>query len=100
MKFLAEFTTIIGVYIIYRVKGSNNKWWKLMAIGSGILTRVIIMSIANVLLLPLFIPSLPVDVILILFLGVFNALQGAISIFGGFLFYEAVTLRFQNQKVS
>ena len=102
MKFLAEFTTIIGVYIIYRVKVSNNKWWKLMAIGSGILMRVIVMSIANVLLLPIFIPTQTFDAVLVLLplLGVFNVLQGVISIFGGFLFYEAVTLRFQNKKVS
>jgi len=102
MKFLAEFTTILGVYIVFRFKRRTNKWWKIMAMGSGISMRVIVMSIANVLLLPIFISTQTFDAVLVLLplLGVFNVIQGVISIFGGFLFYEAVTLRFQNQKVS
>jgi hypothetical protein len=99
MRFLAEFTTILGIYIVFRVKGVTNKRWKFIAIGSGILMRVLIMSVANVLLLPLFLPTQTFDTVIILLplIGVFNAIQGAISIFGGFLFYEAIALRFQDQ---
>lgn len=100
MKFLAEFTTVLGVYLILRTKKPANKRWKIAAMGSGILTRVIIMSFANFLLLPIFgLNQSYATVIAILpLLGVYNAIQGVISIFGGFLFYEAITLRFGNQE--
>lgn len=100
MKFLAEFSTILGIYLVFRVKGVTNKRWKIVAIGSGIFFRVLIMSLANVLLLPLFVPTQTLDAVIVLLplIGMFNIIQGAISIFGGFLFYEAVVLRFQNQK--
>ena len=101
MKFLAEFTTILGVYIVFKIKKPTNKRLKIVATGSGILMRVLIMSIANVLLLPIFIPSLTLDAIIVLLplIGLFNTIQGVISIFGGFLFYEAVVLRFKNQEL-
>jgi hypothetical protein len=98
MKFLAEFTTILGVYIVFKIRKPINKRLKIIAAASGILMRVFIMSIANVLLLPIFIPTQTLNAVIVLLplIGIFNIIQGAISIFGGFLFYEAVVLRFKS----
>jgi hypothetical protein len=68
---------------------------------SGIALRVIVMDVANVLLLPIFTPyySTPEAVILIVpFISLFNIIQGAVSVFGGFLLYEAVVLRLPSLK--
>jgi hypothetical protein len=102
MKFLAEFTTILGFYIVFRVKGVTDKRWKFVAMGFGILLRVLIMSVTNALLLPLFLPTyytFDTVIVLLPIIGVFNVIQGAISVFGGFLFYEAVALRFQDKEL-
>lgn len=103
MKFLAEFITIIGVFVVLRAKKQFmfEKKWKALSMFSGIALRVIIMDIANVLLLPIFTPfySTPEAVILIVpFISLFNIIQGAISVFGGFLLYEAVILRLPSLK--
>ncbi len=97
MKFLAEFATILGVYLILRAKRPANGWWKATAVGSGVLSRVIVMNMANVLLLPVFMPTFYTTyttvVVLLPLMSLFNAMQGAVSIFGGFLLYEAITFR-------
>lgn len=100
MKFLAEFTTIVGVFVVLRAKRPPNNWWKTTAMGMGILMRVTVMSIANVLLLPIFVSGQTFAAVIALLplLSIFNALQGAISIFGGFLLYEAIALRLHNEK--
>jgi riboflavin transporter FmnP len=97
MKFLAEFITILGVFIVLKIKKPTNKRLKIVAAGSGILMRVLIMSVVNVLLLPLFYQSYTFEAIVLLLplIGIFNVIQGVISIFGGFLFYEAIVLRFR-----
>jgi riboflavin transporter FmnP len=100
MKFLAEFTTIVGVFVVLRGKRSPNNWWKTTAMGMGILMRVTVMNIANVLLLPIFVSGQTFAAVIALLplLSIFNGLQGAISIFGGFLLYEAIALRLHNEK--
>ncbi len=102
MKFLAEFATILGIYLVLRAKRPANGWWKATAVGSGILSRIIVMNVANVLLLPVFMPTFyttytAVIVLLPLF-SIFNAMQGAIGIFGGFLLYEAIMLRLRSKS--
>jgi len=57
MKFAAEFATILGVYLVLRAKRPASRSWKLASIGSGIFTRVIVTSVANVLFLPNFLES-------------------------------------------
>lgn len=103
MKFLAEFVTILGVYIVLRSKRpfSVEKKWKVISMISGIITRVVVMDVANVLLLPVFTPfyGSPQAVIAIVhFITFFNVVQGALTVFGGFLFYEAVVLRLPSLK--
>lgn len=100
MKFLAEFTTIIGVYLVFKITKKINKRTKIIATGSGILIRVIIMSIANLLFLPTFLPYLTLEWVVasLPLIGLYNIVQGAISIFGGFIFYEALSHRFQGRE--
>jgi len=94
MKFLAEFSTIMGVYLVLRARRPTSNMWKGLAMLSGIMVRVIVMAVANVLLLPLFTTTTIEFVLAWLHLiSIFNIIQGAISVFGGFLVYEAVILR-------
>jgi riboflavin transporter FmnP len=104
LKFVAEFSTVLGVYIVLRVKGLNTlniARTKLLATASGITIRVFVMAVANILLLPLFF-SLWYTVETVLFLSpviaVFNILQGAVSALGGFAIYEAIIRRLPSMK--
>jgi len=65
----------------------------------GILMRVMVMNVANVLLLPIFVSGQTFAAVIALLplLSIFNGLQGAISVFGGFLLYEAIALRLNNE---
>jgi len=95
MKFLAEAATIIGAYIIVRVKSPHTSHKsKMLATFSSVILRVAVMAAANFLLLPMFTTTTTQAVAALLpFICLFNALQGAISIAGGFLIYEAVIRR-------
>ncbi len=95
MKFLAEFATIVGVYIVLRKRKPSGEKLKLLAIISGIIVRVIVMNIAVVLLLPIagYYPTHMAVVVLVPLFSLFNIIQGSISVFGGFLLYEALIRR-------
>lgn len=103
MKFLAEFVTIAGVYLVLRARKSVafEKRWKVLSMVSGITLRIAVMNVANVLLLPVFTPYYRTSaavVAIVLFISLFNAIQGIVSVFGGFLLYEAVVLRVPSLK--
>jgi len=99
MKFLAEFSTIIGVYLVLRMHRPTSNWWKALSMITGVLVRVVVTVIANILLLPIFTKATTEFVLTWLHLiSLFNAIQGAISLFGGFLIYEAVVLRLPSLK--
>jgi len=103
MKFLAEFVTIVGVYVILRARKQSTfeKKWKFLSMISGVTWRVVVMDVANVLLLPIFTPYYKTQeavIIIVPFISLFNAIQGAVSVFGGFLLYEAVILRLPSLK--
>lgn len=96
MKCFAELSTIIGAYILLRGMRTSRKS-KTFAVCSSIISRVVVMAAANVLLYPIFagysvIAFLPLTCL-------FNAIQGAISIIGGFFIYEAVARRLPSIKV-
>lgn len=102
MKFLAEFATIIGVFIILRAERPTSGRMKILAMISGITVRVALMAVVNVLLLPVFMPAfysthMAVVVLLPLF-SLFNAIQGFFSVFGVFLIYAAVIQRLPSLK--
>lgn len=102
MKFLAEFATIVGVYIVLRARKPTSDKLKILAMISGIIVRVALMDIANLLLLPIFMPAFyPTNMAVIVLLPLFslyNVIQGSISISGGFLLYEAVIRRLPSLK--
>ncbi len=102
MKFLAEFATIVGVYIVLRARKPTSDKLKILAMTSGIVLRVALMDLANVLLLPIFMPAFyPTHmavIVLLPLISLFNMIQGSISVFGGFLLYEAVTQRLPSLK--
>ena len=105
MKFLAEFVTIVGVYVVLRSRRQNalEKKWKTLSMISGIVVRVVVMDVANVLLLPLFTPyykTTEAVIIIVPFISLFNVIQGVASVFGGFLLYEALVLRLPSIRMN
>ncbi|MFB0567536.1 MAG: hypothetical protein ACETVM_02995, partial [Candidatus Bathyarchaeia archaeon] len=96
------FATIVGVYVVLRARKPTSDKLKILAMISGIIVRVALMDIANLLLLPIFMPAfyptnMAVFVLLPLF-SLYNVIQGSISISGGFLLYEAVIRRLPSLK--
>jgi riboflavin transporter FmnP len=100
MKFLAEFATIVGVYVVLRARKPSSDRSKHLAMISGIIVRVVSMAIAVVLLLPIvgYYPSHMAVVVLLPLFSLFNIIQGFISVFGGFLLYETVIRRLPSLK--
>ncbi len=102
MRFIAEFATILGVYLVLRARRPASNGWKIASIGSGILARVGVTAVSNVLLLPIFMSGFYASSLAVMaslpFIASFNVIQGAISILGGFLLYEAILLRFRNNE--
>jgi len=95
MKGLAEFSTILGLAIglklfnRFKVAGSSIL---------GIVSRVFIMTIVNITLVYAVVLSIPSSLVnapflWILLVGIFNTIQGAISIIGGFFIYAAIRKR-------
>jgi riboflavin transporter FmnP len=95
MKGLAELATVIGAFLILRVRSPSflHKRKKIFAGISSVVLRVVVMAVAIIFLIPTWIVSLPV-------LCLFNAVQGTISITGGFLVYEAIMLRLPSLKAT
>ena len=66
------------------------------------MTRVGVTAVSNVLLLPIFMSGYYATSFAVItalpFIASFNVIQGAISILGGFLLYEAILLRFRNNN--
>ena len=100
MKFLAEFATIFSVYVVLKGRVPSSDKLKILAVISGVIVRVAVMDIAVVSLLPIvgyYSTHMAVIVLLPLF-SLFNIIQGSISVFGGFLLYEAVIRRLPSLK--
>jgi len=94
MKALAEFSTILGMSIGMAVFKKDLKLAKLASFLTGCTARVMIMAMANLIILPLYTPMTFETVLLTTPLTVvFNLIQGLLSIFGGYLIYEALKLR-------
>jgi riboflavin transporter FmnP len=103
MKALAELATILGAFLILRGRDpsvSNKR--KVFAALSSITLRVVVTDIATVLLFPIFTPNYyatpQAAMAIIPLVSAFNVIQGAISILGGFIVYEAVTRRMPSLK--
>jgi riboflavin transporter FmnP len=94
MKALAEFSTILGMFIGMIVFKKNLKLTKPASFLTGCIARVMIMTVANLIILPLY-TSITFEAVLLTspLMAVFNLIQGLLSIFGGYLLYEALKFR-------
>ena len=96
-KALAELSTALGIAAGLRLtgdRGIGDNITKVASVALGLLSRVVVMSLWNIVVLPNY-QSIPYDIVvgLLPMLGVFNAMQGAISALLGYTLYEAYTRR-------
>jgi len=95
MKVVAELSTVIGIHLGRTiVKGRNEKKIKFVSWSIGMVSRVIVMSIVNLYILPN-VYNLPFEVTfgLLPLIGIFNVVQGIITIGLGYFLFEAVKSR-------
>lgn len=95
MKAIAELSTIFGIALGLRLFKRSTKLAKATSLVLGIMLRCLIMFFWNLIVQPLYYGT-PFMAVLLLspLIGVFNAIQGAISILGGYFIYEAIRRRF------
>ncbi len=96
-KALAELSTALGIAAGLRLtgdRGIGDTITKGASVALGLLSRVVVMSLWNIVVLPNY-QNIPYDYVvgLLPMLGVFNAMQGAISSLLGYTLYEAYTRR-------
>jgi len=95
MKGSAEFSTVLGMalglYLPFRFR-------RPFSVVLGLVLRVISMSVLNLVVLPNYY-GMPLNVVfgLLPMLGVFNAMQGGITIFLGYFLHEAYRRRIQGK---
>ena len=97
MKGMAEFSTVLGMALGLYITGSKGKagrLGKVISVITGILSRIAVMSLWNLVVLPYYY-GLPLSaaVGMLPLLGVFNGLQGALTVILGYLLYEAYVRR-------
>ena len=98
MKGLAELSTILGMALGLMLLKNPTKFRKPASFVLGISSRSLIMVCTNLILiftgvLTLYGPYAEIPVIVSLLVGAFNAIQGSISILGGYFIHEAVMRR-------
>lgn len=91
MKAIAEFATMLGV-VPFAMRSERN--WRALSVAIGIMLRVAVTSVANLVVLPVvygwkFLASIS----FLPWLGLFNGIQGSISILGGYVIYEGIAKR-------
>ena len=96
-KALAELSTALGIAAGLRLtgdRGIGDTITKVTSVALGLLSRVVVMSLWNIVVLPNY-QGIPYDIVigLLPMLGVFNAMQGAISALLGYTLYEAYIRR-------
>ena len=94
MKALAEFSTILGMTLSLKLTKKSTNFNRLISTVLGLTLRVTTMLITNLIVLPNFY-GIPFNEALLLspLIGVFNLIQGFISMFAGYLIYEAIAKR-------
>jgi len=87
MKVAAELSTVFGIHLGRQVDGSKNKY---ISWGAGLLSRILVMTVVNLYVLPnVYHVPMEATIGLLPLIGFFNAVQGAITIgFGHFLFED------------
>jgi riboflavin transporter FmnP len=91
MKAIAEFSTVAGIVLGLRMV---SRWRKVVSVIAGVLLRSLAMGAANLMVLPIYY-GMPYNVALGLLpmIGIFNAIQGAMTVLTGCLLYEAYIRR-------
>jgi len=91
MKALAEFSTILGIALLPK---RSSKLRKTASFALGLILRVLITSLANLVVFPMFYRTPFTAALLLLpLIAVFNVAQGSISIFIGYFINEALKKR-------
>jgi len=91
MKAMAEFATMLGVAPFAM---RSERKWKAASVAMGLVLRVVVTSGANLVVLPVVYGwKFPTAVSFLPWLGLFNSVQGSISILGGYLIYEGIAKR-------
>lgn len=91
MKAIAEFSTILGIWVGLYL---TSRYRKVVSVVVGVAFRVGAMSITNLIVLPVYYGmTYYVVVNLLPMIGVFNAIQGTMTVLVGFLIYEAYVRR-------
>ena len=95
MKGLAELSTILGMALGLMLLRHPTKLGKPASFVFGIISRSLIMICTNLILIfsgvmVLYGSYAEIPVIVSLLVGAFNAVQGSISILGGYFIYEAI----------
>jgi riboflavin transporter FmnP len=96
MKVAAELSTVFGLHLGSLISKNSSKY-RLISWTTSLISRILAMSVVNLFVLPNFY-GLPLEATLGLlpFIGVFNAIQGALTIGLGYFLYEAVQSRLPN----
>jgi riboflavin transporter FmnP len=91
MKALAEFSTVLGIALFPRKSG---RWGRVGSFVLGMVLRVVVMTLASLVVFPVFYGNPLAAVLLLLpLIGVFNLAIGFMNILLGYLIYEAVVRR-------
>ena len=100
MKFTAEFSTVLGLALGFKLTGKIIPWLqKGLGLSMGLLFRVAAMSLANIIILPAFY-GIPESVAygMLPLIAVFNVAQGTITVLLGIFLDKAVKKRFPMPK--
>jgi riboflavin transporter FmnP len=91
MKVAAELSTVVGLHFGQKLGGSSSKY---LSWAAGLLSRVLVMTVVNLYVLPNFygVP-LEATIGLLPLIGAFNVIQGAITVGLGYYLFEAVKSR-------
>jgi hypothetical protein len=98
MKVAAELSTVIGLHlgslVISRLGVNSGNIGRSTGFVTGILSRILIMSVVNLYVLPnIYRVPYNVTVGLLPLIGVFNMVQGGVTIGVGFFLFNAIRTR-------
>jgi len=94
MKALAEFSTVLGMALGVVLFKKSTTLRKPVSYTLGCLSRMLVMVLANLVVLPLYYERpFFAAVVMIPYIAAFNLVQGVLTVFGGYLIYEALIRR-------
>lgn len=89
MKVAAELSTVTGIHLGQRIGSSKYVLW-----GAGLVSRILVMTVVNFYVLPnVYNVPMEATIGLLPLIGVFNLIQGAVTVGLGYFLFEAVRSR-------